>query len=185
MTNLTLPIFTNAEAARSHLEALLWPSGKPVCPHCGVEGESTLIKGMSHRPGMYMCNACRQPFSVTVGTIMEKSHIPLNKWVLGFHLMASSKKGISAHQLHRQLGITYKSAWFMCHRIRESMRDAAPTPMGGEGSIIESDEAYWGPKDTDSGHMKRRRKGKPGPGGKSKILNSGRARRSFPFTENG
>lgn len=140
MTNLTLPIFTNPEAARTHLEALLWPSGKPVCPHCGVEGENTLIKGKSHRPGLYMCNACRQPFSVTVGTVMEKSHIPLNKWVLGFHLMASSKKGISAHQLHRQLGITYKAAWFMAHRIREAMTPPDSGPLGGSGKTVEADE---------------------------------------------
>jgi len=141
MTNLTLPIFTDTEKARVHLEGLLWPSG-PVCPHCGVLGENTLVKGKSHRPGMYMCNACRQPFSVTVGTIMEKSHIPLNKWVLGFHLMASSKKGISAHQLHRQLGITYKAAWFMAHRIREAMTPVAGSepPLGGEGQVVEADE---------------------------------------------
>lgn len=143
MTNLTLPIFTDPEAARAHLEALLWP-GKPVCPHCGVEGENTLIKGKSHRPGLYQCNACREPFSVTVGTVMEKSHIPLNKWVLGFHLMASSKKGISAHQLHRQLGITYKAAWFMAHRIREAMEPKNPPPIGGNGSTVESDETFIG-----------------------------------------
>lgn len=147
MTNLTLPIFTDAEKARAHLEALLWPAGTPICPHCGVEGESTLVKGKSHRPGMYMCNACRKPFSVTVGTVMEKSHIPLNKWVLGFHLMASSKKGISAHQMHRQLGITYKAAWFMAHRIREAMAPAEGTPpLGGEGKTLEADETYLGPK---------------------------------------
>jgi transposase-like protein len=147
MTNLTLPIFTDAEAARAHLEALLWPSGTPSCPHCGVVGENTLVKGKSHRPGMYMCNACRKPFSVTVGTVMEKSHIPLNKWVLGFHLMASSKKGISAHQLHRQLGITYKAAWFMAHRIREAMTSSDTAPMGGNGGVVEGDEVYIGRKD--------------------------------------
>ena len=146
MTNLTLPIFTDPEAARSHLEGLLWPSGKPVCPHCGVVGENTLVKGTSHRPGMYMCNACRKPFSVTVGTVMEKSHIPLNKWVLGFHLMASCKKGVSAHQIHRQLGITYKAAWFMAHRIREAMAPFANSepPLGGGGKIVEADEMYFG-----------------------------------------
>ena len=146
MTNLTLPIFTDPDAARAHLEALLWPSGTPSCPHCGVVGENTLIKGKSHRPGLYQCNACRKPFSVTVGTVMEKSHIPLNKWVLGFHLMASSKKGISAHQLHRSLGITYKAAWFMAHRIREAMTPIAGSepPLGGEGKVIEADETYYG-----------------------------------------
>src|SRR5258708_6601193 len=98
MTNLTLPIFTNADKARQHLEKIRWPDGKPICPHCGTVGEVTLVKGKSHRPGLYQCNACREPFTVTVGTVMEKSHIALNKWVLGFHLMAASKKGISAHQ---------------------------------------------------------------------------------------
>jgi transposase-like protein len=145
VTNLTLPIFTDAEKARDHLESIRWPSGNPECPHCGVVGEATLVNGKSHRPGLYQCNACRQPFSVTVGTVMEKSHIPLNKWVLGFHLMASSKKGISAHQLHRMLGITYKSAWFMAHRIREAMSPAAnAAPMGGSGKVVEADETYFG-----------------------------------------
>jgi transposase-like protein len=141
MTNLTLPIFTDADKAREHLEAIHWPEG-PICPHCGVVDEATLVQGKSHRPGMYQCNACREPFSVTVGTVMESSKIPLNKWVLGFHLMAASKKGISAHQLHRMLGITYKSAWFMAHRIREAMAPAHNTPMGGEGQVIEADELY-------------------------------------------
>jgi hypothetical protein len=102
---------------------------------------------------------------------MERSHIPLKTWLIAFHLMSSSKKGFSAHQMHRNHGIDLKTAWFMAHRIRESMRDAAPTPMGGEGEVIESDEAYWGSKDVDTNpQMRRRRKGKPGPGGKSKIL---------------
>jgi transposase-like protein len=144
MTDLTLPIFTDAEKAREHLEALHWPDG-PVCPHCGTVDEATLIQGKSHRAGMYQCNSCREPFTVTVGTVMEKSHIPLNKWVLGFHLMAASKKGISAHQLMRMLGIgSYRSAWFMAHRIREAM---APTKgsgsrLGGKGKIVEADETY-------------------------------------------
>ena len=144
MTNLTLPIFNDPEKAREHLEAIRWPSG-PVCPHCGVEGEATLLKGKSHRSGMYQCNACREPFSVLVGTVMERSHIPLNKWVLGFHLMASSKKGISAHQLHRMLGVTYKTAWFMAHRIREAMAPAKDEPrLGGAGKVVEADEMYMG-----------------------------------------
>jgi len=144
-TNLTDPIFNDEEAARAHFEAIRWPNG-PVCPHCGVEGEATLVKGKSHRPGMYQCNACREPFSVKVGTVMESSHIPLHKWALGFHLMASSKKGMSAHQLHRMLGITYKSAWFMAHRIREAMDDkGASGPLGGEGKTVEVDETFWGP----------------------------------------
>ncbi|MGQ0741102.1 MAG: IS1595 family transposase [Alphaproteobacteria bacterium] len=145
MTNLTLPIFTNADKAREHLEAIRWPDG-PVCPHCGTVNQATLLKGKSHRAGMFKCNSCREPFSVTVGTVMERSHIPLNKWVLGFHLMASSKKGISAHQLHRTLGVTYKTAWFMAHRIREAMTPSSTAPLGGEGQTVEADEAYIGRK---------------------------------------
>src|SRR5436853_4846259 len=116
MSNLSNPIFHDETKAREWLEARVWPNG-PVCPRCGVVDEATLLKGKSHRPGLYQCNACREPFSVTVGTVMEKSHIPLNKWVLGFHLMAASKKGISAHQLMRMLGIgSYRTAWFMAMR---------------------------------------------------------------------
>jgi len=167
--NLTDPVFTDETKAREHLEAIRWPDG-PVCPHCGSVDKVYRLAGKSHRSGLIHCNACNGSFTVTTGSVMESSHVPLNKWVLAFRLMASSKKGISAHQLHRTISVTYKTAWFMAHRIREAMRDAAPTPLGGEGSIIESDEAYWGPKDADKAPMKRRRKGKPGPGGKSKIL---------------
>jgi transposase-like protein len=167
--NLTDPVFTDEAKAREHLEAIRWPEG-PACPHCGSIDKVYRLAGKSHRPGLIHCNNCDGSFTVTTGSVMESSHVPLNKWVLAFRLMASSKKGISAHQLHRTISVTYKTAWFMAHRIREAMRDAAPTPLGGEGSIIESDEAYWGPKDADKPAMKRRRKGKPGPGGKSKIL---------------
>ena len=144
MTNLTDPIFTDEEAARKHFEAIRWPSG-PVCPHCGVINEATLLQGKSHRPGMYQCNACREPFTVLIGTVMESSHLPLSKWALGFHLMASSKKGMSAHQLHRMLGVTYKTAWFMAHRIREAMKDTDPSPLGGKDQVVEADETYHGP----------------------------------------
>jgi len=146
MTNLTLPIFTDPEAARAHLEALYWPNG-PICPHCGTVAEATRINGKSHRPGMYQCNACRKPFSITVGTVMERSHVPLNKWVLAFHLMAASKKGISAHQLMRMLGLgSYRTAWFMAHRIREAMAPGADAgPIGGEGKIVETDETEISP----------------------------------------
>ena len=102
------------------------------------------MKGKSHRPGLYKCRSCRKPFTVTVGTVFERSKAPLHKWVLATHLLAASKKGMSAHQLHRMLGITYKSAWFMVHRIRESMRDDDPQPMGGGGSVVEADETYFG-----------------------------------------
>jgi transposase-like protein len=140
--NLTNPIYHDADKAREHLEALHWPHG-PVCPHCGVIGEATKLQGKSTRPGVYKCKACEKPFSVTVGTVMEDSKIPLNKWVLAFALVNSSKKGFSAHQLHRQLGITYKSAWFMHHRIREAMRQDRE-PMGGLGHDIEADETFIG-----------------------------------------
>jgi transposase-like protein len=144
MTDLTLPMFSNEEAARQHFEGIRWPNG-PICPHCGVASEATLMHGKSHRLGTYQCNACRETFSVKVGTVMESSHIPLHKWALGFHLYASSKKGFSAHQLHRTIGITYKSAWFMAHRIREAMKGGGdPSPMGSTGTTVEADETYHG-----------------------------------------
>jgi transposase-like protein len=129
MCALTSPIFTDANKAREHLEGLYWPDG-PTCRHCGNVDHARITKlaGKSTRPGVYWCNECETPFTVTVGTIMEDSKIPLNKWVLAFHLMAASKKGMSALQLSRMLGITYKSAWFLCHRIREAMSPAAPAP---------------------------------------------------------
>lgn len=145
MTDLTDPIFNDEEAARKHMEATRWPAG-PACPHCGTVDQATLMQGEKHRPGLYQCNSCREPFTVTVGTVMERSHIPLPKWVLGFRLMAASKKGVSAHQLHRMLGITYKSAWFMAHRIREAMAPANPSPIGGENKVVETDETYIGGK---------------------------------------
>jgi len=140
--NLTDPIYHDADKARAHLEKLHWPHG-PVCPHCGSVESITKLQGKSTRPGVYKCNACTKPFSVTVGTVMEDSKIPLNKWVLAFALVNSSKKGFSAHQLPRQLGITYKSAWFMEHRIREAMRQSFE-PLGGEGCDVEADETFIG-----------------------------------------
>lgn len=145
MFDLTNPIYHDADKAREHLEDLHWPTG-PVCPKCGEKENVTRLQGKSTRPGVVMCNACRKPFTVTVGTIFERSKIPLNKWLLGFRLMAGSKKGISAHQLHRSLGITYKSAWFMAHRIREAMGIEPEGPLGGPGRIVESDETYVGGK---------------------------------------
>jgi len=141
---LTAPHFTDETKAREALEAIRWPSG-PVCPHCGVIDNATRMKGKTTRPGLLKCNDCRKPFSVTIGTLYERSHIPLRKWLLATHLLASSKKGISAHQLHRLLGLTYKSAWFMTHRIREAMGPVAgEPPMGGEGKTVEADETYIG-----------------------------------------
>jgi transposase-like protein len=143
---MALPeIFTNSDKAREHLEAKRWPNG-PICPHCGNADPERikLMKGKSHRPGLYQCNECREPFTVTVGSVFERSKIPLHTWVYATYLMNSSKKGMSAHQMHRMLGVTYKTAWFMAHRIRESMRDANPSPLGGSGKVVEADETYFG-----------------------------------------
>src|ERR1700722_1966270 len=143
--DLTNPIFTNEAKALAHMEADRWPDGAH-CPHCG----SVNVKKMGGKTqaGMWMCNGCRDKFTVRTGTIFERSHIPLHKWLLATHLMASSKKGISAHQLHRMLGITYKSAWFMAHRIREAMAPVVKIggAMGGPGKVIEMDETYVGTK---------------------------------------
>jgi transposase-like protein len=156
--DLTNPIFTNDTLARAHFEAIRWPNG-PVCSHCGATSEQVRkLEGKSHRPGLFQCNACRETFTVTTGSVMESSHIPLHKWALAFHLMAASKKGISAHQLHRMLGITYKSAWFMAHRIREAMADNTPGPLGGDGMIVEVDETYIGREPSDQVPNKYRKK---------------------------
>jgi transposase-like protein len=167
--NLTDPIFNNNDKAREHLESLRWEHGV-YCPHCGNADEATLhrLEGKSHRPGLYQCNACRQHFTVTVGTVMERSKIPLAKWVLGFHLMAASKKGMSAHQLHRMLGVTYKTAWFMAHRIREAMKEDVKSsgPLGGEGKTVEADEMYIGKRETPR-KLARGRIAKPTKSGKS------------------
>lgn len=141
MTDLTAKIFHDERAAREHLENLRWPDG-PVCPHCGEFESIRKLKGKSHRPGLYKCRSCRKPFTVTVGTLFERSKIPLHKWVLATHLLCSSKKGISSHQLHRTLGVTYKTAWFMTHRIREAMRETDPDPLGGKDKYVEADETY-------------------------------------------
>ncbi len=139
---LNKKLFQDATKAREWLESLLWPQG-PVCGHCGVMEDATPIKG---RDGLYQCNSCRKQFTVTVGTVFERSHIPLNKWLTAAFLLCASKKGISAHQMHRMLGITYKSAWFMMHRLREAMTPANPGPIGGHGKTVEGDETYIGRK---------------------------------------
>jgi transposase-like protein len=138
-----LKIYTDENAAREHLESLNWPDG-PICPHCGTVNEATKLAGKSTRPGVYKCRPCQKPFSVTVGTVFERSKIKLNVWVHAVDLYTASKKGFSAHQLHRTLGVTYKTAWFMAHRIREAMRDSNPPPMGGSGKVVEVDETYIG-----------------------------------------
>lgn len=152
--NLKAKIYNDEDAAREHLEAIQWPNG-PVCPHCGATNEATLLAGKSTRPGVYKCRPCQKPFSVTVGTVFERSKIPLTKWLLATELLTSSKKGISAHQLHRMLGVTYKTAWFLAHRIREAMAplEGSEPPLGGEGQVVEADEAELGksPKSRSKG----------------------------------
>jgi transposase-like protein len=145
--DLQNPIFTDENAAREALEACRWPNG-PVCPHCGAVERLVLVGGEkhSHRPGLYYCNSCKGQFTVTVGSVFERSKVPLTKWWLATFLLCSSKKGISSHQLHRSLGVTYKTAWFMSHRIREAMREGAFEPLGGEGKFVESDETFTGGK---------------------------------------
>jgi len=144
MTNLTDPIYNDEDAARLHFERIRWPEGR-TCPHCGTVDNSTLLQGKSTRHGLYKCKDCRKPFTATMGTIYERSHIPLHKWLLATHLMVSSKKGISALQLHRNLGFgSYRTAWFMAHRIREAMRSDDTTPMGQGGGDVFADETYFG-----------------------------------------
>jgi transposase-like protein len=139
------PIFTNEDAAREALEAIRWPSG-PVCVHCGCTGAISRVAGekKSHRAGLLYCNDCKGQFTVTVGTVFERSKIPLTKWWLATFLLCSSKKGMSSHQLHRTLGVTYKTAWFMTHRIRHAMAENGGGLMGSGGGTIEADETYIG-----------------------------------------
>lgn len=146
MNTFTAPFFQNETSARAKAESIRWPSG-PVCPHCGDAARRYATK----KEGRWRCGnpACRKDYTVTTKTVMESSHIPLSKWLLAFYLLCSSKKGISSHQLMRSLGITYKSAWFLSHRIREAMADGGLLPpLGGEGKVIEVDEAYHGKRET-------------------------------------
>lgn len=153
MTDLQNPIFNDEDKAREALEAVRWPNG-PICPHCGNVRPDTMPvvhgKKHSHRPGLRYCNECKSTFTVTVGTVFERSKVPLSKWWLATHLMGASKKGMSAHQLHRMLGVTYKTAWFMAHRIREAMKEDVKSsgPIGGEGKTVEADETYIGKRET-------------------------------------
>jgi transposase-like protein len=177
MSILSAPYFHSEEAAYAFVEARLWPNG-PVCPKCGVIGNSTKMRGKSTRIGVYKCRDCRKPFRVTVGTIFEASHIPLNVWLQAVFLVASSKKGISSNQLHRSLGITLKSAWFMSHRIREAMREGDLAPLGANGGVVEVDETYIGHDKTIKPKGEKRGRGFHH---KNKVLalvdrNSGQAR---------
>jgi transposase-like protein len=147
MSLLSQKHLQDEEAAYAWVEARVWPEG-PVCPHCEEKARVAKMQGKATRFGLYKCYACRKQFRVTVGTIFEKSHVALYLWLQAFYLIAGSKKGISSNQLHRTLGVTLKTAWFMSHRIREAMRVGSLTPplMGGGGEIVEVDETYIGKK---------------------------------------
>jgi len=141
------PMFHDEDKAREALEAELWPDG-PVCRHCGNADPEKIAKvegkKRTHRPGLYYCNECHGQFTVTVGTVLERSKIPLTKWLMAAHMFNSGKNGVSAHEIHRSLGVTYKTAWFMMHRLREAMNELNPGAMGGEGQTIQADETYYG-----------------------------------------
>lgn len=165
--NITDKIYHDEESARLHLEQMRWGNGM-YCPCCGGT-EKIKATPMKSKPsktnpevkdvvGYYHCGDCKKRFTVRTGTVYERSHIPLHKWVLATHLLCASKKGMSAHQLHRMIGVTYKSAWFMAHRIREAMNDQNPDPMGGEGKTVQADETYFGKKEVVK---KRTIRGKP------------------------
>lgn len=167
--DLTNPIFTDADAARAHFEAIRWPQGA-YCPYCGQTDTVKALGGKSMGPGWYHCKECRRKFTAAVGTIYERSHIPMTKWLLATHLMCASKKGMSAHQLHRMIGLPYKTAWFMAHRIREGMRELNPTgPLGGEGKTVEFDETYVGGKEGNK-HVSKRNKRNIGGSGKEAVF---------------
>ena len=156
--NITDPIFHNEEAAKAHIFRSRWPDMEPVCPHCG--STNTMEMGGKTQAGYWLCRDCRDKFTVRTGTVMERSHVPLHKWLLATHIMAASKKGMSALQLSRMLGVTYKSAWFLSHRIREAMAAANGGPLGGEGKIVEADEAFVGGKKKNrlSGKVAKKKK---------------------------
>jgi transposase-like protein len=166
--------FHNEEAAYAWVESHVWPDG-PICPHCGGFERISKMQGKSTRIGTYKCYQCRKPFTCKVGTVFEASHVPLRIWLQAMFLLCSSKKGISSNQLHRTLGVTLKTAWFMSHRIREAMRDGKFAPMGGAGGIVEADETYlWATKEPK---ISKQRKGRPvtkggrsGPANKRAII---------------
>jgi len=171
--NLTDPIFRDEAKAREYFEQIRWPNGV-TCPHCGnANGERIYPiaenRAKKVRAGLRECQDCHGQFTVQTKSVMESSHVPLTKWALAYRFMASSKKGMSAHQLHRSIGVTYKTAWFMWHRIREAMREDVLPPMGGPGKVVEADEAYIGPSRdvfiNGKGWQKQR-----GPGGKRIIV---------------
>lgn len=162
MSILSRPEFHNEEAAYAYVEARIWANGR-VCPHCGVVDKSGKLGGKSTRIGTYKCYACRKPFTVKIGTIFEASHVPMNLWLQAIYLMCASKKGISSNQLHRTLGVTLKTAWFMSHRIREAMRDDTLAGFGSGGGTVEVDETFIGTEHKKSPTAR-------GPAHKMKLL---------------
>lgn len=171
--NVFDPRYQNEDAAREHLESIMWPDG-PVCPHCESENATRLPpqkgrKTKAHpegviRKGVVQCNACRQQYTVTVGTVFESSKVGLHKWLYVNHILCSSKKGTSAHQIARNIGVSYKTAWFMMHRIREAMKAVDNGPMGGFGKFVEADETYVGGKARNrKARFERKRTGKTSP----------------------
>jgi transposase-like protein len=151
------PAFNDDQLAREWFEARIWPNG-PICPHCGSYGEGvTKLTGTSHRPGLYQCNACREQFTVTVGTVMERSKIGLHVWLKAMYLLSASKKGMSTHQLHRMLGVSLKSTWFLMHRIREAAREPyLGALMGGKLQAVQADETFIGRRTTRAGEVRQR-----------------------------
>lgn len=158
MSVLSQKHFHNEAAAYKFVESRIWPEG-PICPHCGGCERIGKMGGKSTRIGAYKCYQCRKPFTVKVGTIFESSHVKMHLWLQAIFLMASSKKGISANQLHRTLGVTLKTAWFMAHRIREAMREGGLGPLGGNGQVVEADETYFGKAENQEPSPQR--KGRP------------------------
>lgn len=160
------PKFSNETAARQWFEAARWPQG-PVCPHCG-----TFEPYSTKKEGRYRCRSkeCRKDFTVMTGTVMERSHAPLTQWAAAFHLAASSKKGFSAHQLHRELGCQYNTAWFLHHRVMEAMRRGGleTEPMGGPGKVVEADETYYG-NIPEASRPQTKRSGRPWSGKKQGV----------------
>lgn len=176
-SNISEPHFHDEEAAFAFVEERVWPDG-PTCPHCGGVERIGRLQGKSTRIGLYKCYQCRKPFTVRIGTVFENSHVPLHIWLQAIYLIAGSKKGISSNQLHRVLGVTLKTAWFMSHRIREAMRSDDSSPFGAGGGIVEVDETFIG---HDTSIKPRGEKKGRGFAHKYKVLslvdrNTGRAR---------
>ena len=166
--NINKDVLSSETKAREWFENLLWPDG-PICPHCGLVDCSTKLNGTAHRPGVYKCKGCEKQFTVTVGTLFERSKIPLNKWLMALFLLASSKKGMSTHQMHRMLDVSYKSTWFMTMRLREAMRDGKLGPLGGQNKVVEADETYVGGKESNK-HKAKRQRGMQGRGSKEAVF---------------